>query len=605
MLLIFFIPLLLYSITLTFGFVYDDREVILGNPWIRDIKYIPDMFTSSVWAFQQEKASNYYRPVFLLALMVEHYIFGLKAWGFHLVSVLLHAVNSVLVFLGTSLFLSSGTGEARGAAGSAANHLPAFVAGLVFTLHTVNTEAVSWVSATSELLITLFLLISFYLYISAGGGRVRKSAFRYAVSVFCFILALLTKETAIVLVLLIPAYDFSKYGVAFIRRWRAYPPYLITAALYMAVRSSIVGGVVHHKAVDISAWETMVNVFPFLARYFAKLILPTGLSVAYPIQPVHSITEPAAIIGILTVFLFLCALLIFRRNKPVFFSLLWILIPLLPAMYVPAISISSMADRYLYLSTIGFAVIVAYFVRFVFERARPGGYWRPAVVVLTAAVLVLYSAGTVTRSLAWKDDRTLWTAAAEKYPASPLLRLKLAVTLHKLGETGEAIAQYKEVIRVNPGMEKAHYNLAVLYQEQGDHAGAITRFKEVVRINPRNFTAYYLLALSYQKMGDVRGAVGSYREAIRIKPDYEDAHYNLAWTYQSMGDSRNAIIHYKTVIRLSPWARDAHYNLGLIYAGKGRLDEAAHEFSETLRIDPSYSEGRAELERVLRLKSHQ
>ena len=166
-----------------------------------------------------------------------------------------------------------------------------------------------------------------------------------------FFLALLTKETAIILVLLIPAYEFSNHGLALFKRWRVYLPYLVTAAVFIGIRTNIVGGVVHHTIIDLSVWESLVNIFPLIARYFGKLMLPWGLSVRYPIPPIHSITELSAIIGVIATLLFLCALLLFRKNRTVFFSLLWIFIPLLPAMYVPAITKSSMADRYLYLST--------------------------------------------------------------------------------------------------------------------------------------------------------------------------------------------------------------------------------------------------------------
>ena len=599
MLLLFCIPLILYSISLTFGFVYDDIPLIFNNPWITDFRHIPDILSSSAWAFEKED-SNYYRPLFMLALMAEHYVFGFKAWGFHLVSMILHSLNAVMVFLVVSLLFSRNAVRAKADSASSLKtiHVSAFLAGLVFALHTINTESVVWISAVSELLFTLLLLISFYLYIKAEDGPKRA----LPISVLCFFLALLTKETAIVLVLLIPAYEFSNHGRALCKRWRAYLPYLVTAAVYMAIRTSIVGGVVHHKVIDLSAWESLLNVFPLIARYFAKLMIPLGLSIVYPIPPIHSIGAPAAIIGVAAALFFLCALLFFRKNSFVFFGLLWIFIPLLPAMYVPAISLSSMADRYLYLSTVGFAMLAAYLAGFLFLRAKPAGYGRLAVALVTAIILIGYSAGTVMSSLVWKDDSTLWTNAVRKFPESAITRLMLADTLKKMGRTDSALTHYRATLRIKPDYKDAHYNVADLYQQRGNHANAIIHYKEILRIDPRHFTAHYRLAISYRRMGDTAGAIASYKEVLRIKPDHKDSLYNLALLYQYVGDNKNAIARYKTLIRLNPGDKEAHYNMGFIYAGEGLLDNAAVEFEAALAIDPSHGKARFQLDRVMRLR---
>jgi tetratricopeptide (TPR) repeat protein len=588
--------------------------------------------------------SNTYRPVFMLALMAEHHLFGFQAWGFHLVNVLLHAVNTVLVFSVASFLFSRDALRAKipSPPDLKTIHVPAFLAALVFALHTINTEPVAWISAIPELIFTFCLLVSFYLYIRAEDwGRMALP-----ISLLSFFLALLTKETAIVLVLLIPAYELSNHGRALFKRWRAYLPYLVTAAVYMVIRTSVMGGGLHNKFFNLSIWESLINIFPLIAKYLGKLLFPWGLSAIYPIPPAHSIMEPMVIIGIITALLYLCVLFAFRKNSFVFFGLLWVFIPLLPVMYVPAIPVSSMADRYLYLPTIGFAMLAAYLARFLFLRTAPAGYARSAVVLVTAIILVGYSASTITRSLVWKNSLTLWTDAAEKFPESPQAHLRLAVNLQKTAQVDSAIIHYKEAIRYredfnfDQNKDKADYNLAVIYQERGELASAITHYKEVIRLRTRQNTAaaHYNLAILYHKKEEHAVAIDNYKQAIRLGTDEEAAaaHYNLATLYQDRGEDESAIYHlrevvkmdpqslaayyrlavsyerggesagaiasYREVLRIKPGYKDAHYNMGLIYAGDGLLENAAVEFEAVLAIDPSYDEARAQLDRVMSLR---
>lgn len=597
---LFITPLLVYSYTFTFDFVLDDNLQVISNKWIKDIRHLPDILFSSAWAHVEgQEESNFYRPVMHLIYMAEYHAFGLEAGYFHLVNTLLHSVNVLLVFLLFSFLLREfNAQEVEGVGGGSRGLAIPFLASLLFALHPINADVVSWVAAVPEITFTGFLLLAFYQYARWRGGEGKLAAPRYLFSLLLYFLSLLTKETALVLPVIIIAYDYSKRGLSMLRGSKAYLPYVLVTFLYMALRIKVMGGVMHHKEVDLSGYEAVINVFPLFARYMGKLLLPVNLNVVYPFYPARSLAEPMVITGMAALSLFAAAMVTSRKAKTVFFSLAWVFIPLMPVLYAPAVSVGGFANRYLYLSTVGFAVVAAFLFKRLLEASSRRGYLRLAAVSLVILIPGLYAAGAVKRSLVWKDDYTLWTDMVEKAPEFKKAHFNFAWILQKRGDVDEAIFHYNEAIRIKPDHEMAHFNVALLYQKKGENVNAERHYMEVIRLNPRKVDSYLNLALLYQTQGKNEQAVDLYTKALGINPRLEDAHFNLAMAYQALGDDQKAVGHYNEVIRLNSRSEDAHHNLGVIYAGKLMFDEAIAEFEAALRINPGYEKSRTELEKV-------
>ncbi len=183
-----------YANTLSNDFVYDDRSQVLENRLILDFRYLPDIFTRSAWSFQSAPViSNYYRPMMNVIYMLNYYIFGLTPWGFHLVNILFHAGNSVLVFLLTARLLRDAPDRVSETGGRPVSaNIPPFIAALLFATHPVHTEAVAWVAAVPELSFTLLYLLSFYLFIGSAAAFSGK----YVLSVVLFFVAAFCKENS-------------------------------------------------------------------------------------------------------------------------------------------------------------------------------------------------------------------------------------------------------------------------------------------------------------------------------------------------------------------------------------------------------------------------
>ncbi|MBI5234367.1 MAG: hypothetical protein HY880_08430, partial [Deltaproteobacteria bacterium] len=201
MLIIFIVSSVVYLNILPNGFIHDDNNQIVENPWLRDFRNLPAIFFSSVWSFLEEKGqSNYYRPVMHLVYMADYTIFGLKPWGWHLTSLVINSLNSVMVFVVTLKLL-------REKAANAA--IPAAAGALLFAVHPVHTEAVAWAAGIPELTFAFFYLVSFYLYIQYRDTQRVVFLISSAIS---FFLSTLSKEPALTLPFALAAYDIFLRG---------------------------------------------------------------------------------------------------------------------------------------------------------------------------------------------------------------------------------------------------------------------------------------------------------------------------------------------------------------------------------------------------------
>jgi len=606
--LVFLIPLLIYSITLRGAFVYDDNIQIINNPWIRDLGKIPALFVSSTMSFLANQPANTYRPVFYLVYMAEYLVFGLRPWAWHLVNVLLHSMNALALYFLVSLFLKKDNGpQSAGTSRELPRLSAAAIAALIFALHPVNSEVVAWVGAIPELVYTLMVLSAFILYILAERTAARAALYR-AGSVAAFSVALLSKETAMALIIIIPLYEFSRLGLRCLKRWRIYLCYLIPAVFYMAMRTYALGGMTQMSLMKMSFYEGLINVPPLVARYLGKLLLPVGLSVIYSFEPVHSALSVMFVIGLIAsaAFGLLICYMYLRRMKKESFFLTWILIPILPVLYMPILSVGGFADRYLYLSTAGFAAFIGLLIFRVYESKEGNGGiilkgGRLPLIPVVVILLLLYSAGSIKRALVWHNDYSLWSDTVLKSPNSPNALYNLAWVLHKRGGPGnldKALKLYEKAIRVKPDKEDAHYNAALIYDKRGEYGKALRHYMVSLRLKPSSGTSYNI-AMIYQSLNRITPAIKFYKLAIKLNPNNENAHYNLAWAYQESGDYADAIVHYRAVLRLSPRSADAHYKIGVIYEERGMIDKALSEFKDSLSADPGYKPARLKVRELI------
>ncbi len=591
-----------YSNTLLNDFVYDDSAQVENNPWIRDIRYLPDMFTSSVWSFESGPVtSNYYRPLMNVIFMISYHLFGLKPWGFHLVNILFHVANSVLVFIiSASLSLKAVNSQkleiSRAVPSEAVkSHIAddslfasynslffPFITALFFAVHPLHVEAVAWVSALPELSFSLFCLLSLYFYIRGDSGFDR----RYMFSVLFFFVAVFCKETALTLPALLIAYDLTfRKDRRFPELWKRYIPYVVIAGIYMAIRIYALGGFAPAKRyTNLSAFEYIINIFPLFAQYVEKLFLPINLNAFYVFHPVTSTLEPKFIIGLTVTAVFIAFAWVSRRKSPVaFFSTFVLALPLVPVLYIPNLGENAFTERYAYLPSFGFLLAAVLFLDWL-RKKRPG---LSLVIILAAAFITgSYSFQTVTRNAVWRNPLVFFTDMAKKSPESAMAQSSLGLVLFQQDRAEEAIAHYMEAIRLDPSYAGSYNNLGVIYMDRGQMGKAVQMFQKSLLISPDNAEALTNLGLAYRKMGLHEKAIEQYEKATKLRPNFVGAYNNLGLAYAESGRIDKAINEYMTALKLNPEFAEAHGNLGAAYAKKGLTDLALREFGIMTALDP-------------------
>ncbi|MFQ5901038.1 MAG: tetratricopeptide repeat protein [Thermodesulfobacteriota bacterium] len=568
---------------LTNGFVWDDEMLFLQNKWITDIKYIPEMFTLKEWAFTKDVVShsNWYRPVFHLFGMAGYLLSGLNPWGYHLVGLLFHTANTVLVFLITSVLFNRL--ETRNAPRSTIHPFFAFTAAILFAIHPINTEVVAWTSAASDLTFTFFLLLSFYLYIRP---RIRdeNDLTSNLLSAASFLFALLCKETAMALPGLLILYDYSEGKGFSLSQAKRYTSYLIIIVIYFLLRDNALGNTVptsvYHSYLDL--YQYIINIFPLIVNYIYKLILPINLNAFHLFYPVYSLSEPRAIAALLFILLLAVLTVWLRRvNRIAFFCLIWMFIPLLPALYIPVVGRNVFAERYAYLSSIGFAILTAYLFKKVFYRLeardkvideKSVSIGKAAIVVSIIVITGLYATGTIKRHLIWRSDYTLWTETVRESPDNYFAYNFLGDILSKKGMLSEAVDAYNNSLRFgssarNPDpniLGSAHYNLGLIHSTRGLKQEALLEYDKAIEFKPRFFDAYYNSGIIYYEADLLDQAIARYKDASRFAANSGDwilSRINLGNAYTEKGLLEEAITEYEKVLKVDPDNEIAGYNL--------------------------------------------
>ena len=573
------------------GFVYDDIDQIVDNPWVKDIKHIPDILLSQAWSFEG-RTSNYYRPLAFLVYNIDYHLFDLDPRGWHFTSIIMHTFVAILVFLIATFLIK----EVHSNNPSTTNALPrqtiafSLLASLLFALHPINSEPVMWISSLSDIAFTLFYLLALYTYIR------RRNGVYQVLSPLFFFIACLGKETALTLPIMLFAYDvivrrevhLSIQGL--LTLLKRYSPFVAVAFIYLAVRTHAVGElapVQMHQ--ELGAYGQLINIFPLLAQYLGKLVLPISLTVFYEFHPILSLLSMKGVVGLTVFLLFVAACIrLSKRNQRLAFLLVWIVIPLLPVLYIPALGENPFAERYLYLPSAGFAIFVSAIASLSLSSFRASPIAAPAVITLLLVLAGLYVYGTAGRIPVWESNLTLWADATEKSPDASTAHQNYAYAMYRNRRFEDAIAEVNIAIQLNPKNAKAHYGLGATYDLLHRTNEAIEKYREAVRLDPGNADMHYYLARAYAKKGQVNLAISEFQKTLAIDKQHFGAHLEIGLVYQNTGDINQAIVHFAKAVSLNPYSADAYYNLGFSHMKQGMIDMAINEYQKAIQIKPDH-----------------
>ena len=537
---IFIFAFILYSNSINNCFVRDDSAQILNNPWIKSFSHAGRVFLSNVWAFTG-RPSNYYRPLMYFGYMIVYSLFGLDARGYHLLSVLLHSINSVLVYAAACLVIrrynDGGPVPSSGPMGTGFPGAGPIAAGLVFAAQPVHVEAVAWAGGYPDLLAAMFSLAAFLVFAAYSGRGYLKY---FALEMVLLLGAFFSKEPAVTIPFVFVAYDLllSGRGRGFVAR---YAPLFCALAIYMGMRTYAIfygpagwltanfraevaghlgiAGINYHPEIGpVTAFLTGVS---FFARYLFKMLVPIRLNPAYGYQPVSSVNA-AFVIPVLAAALFAFLLYVsFRRDRRYFFAGLFFLLPLAPSLYIShGLGQFLFAERYLYLPSIGFALAAGLVLDGVCNGGS--GVLKKVVPGLFAVLLVFYTASSFERNHVWKDDFSVWSDAALKTPDNGFVQYNYGVELEHKGLLDGAIAAFRKAVALQPDYMKAYSELGGTLMKKGENEAAVQVFQTALSINdasPDTPGIHYRLARAYLALGNPDAAIGEYRAVLAVMPN--------------------------------------------------------------------------------------
>jgi Flp pilus assembly protein TadD len=599
MVLLFAVSFAVYLGCLSAEFVMDDYLHVLANPWIKSPRHLPEIFGSSLWSYGGGNTSLY-RPLIHVLFMGTYFLFGSDPMGYHLLNLLLHAGVTVLFFLLAVEILGKRASAPRSTAMFAA-----FAASMLFATHPVHTENVAWVSGVMDLSAALFFLCSLYLYARSKSGM----GWRYWLSIGAFFLATLCKEPALLMAPVFVCYDwaFSSDSVKWRQRIPRYVPLLVVVVAYSSMRVLALGGIapVTHSQ-NLTAWGYFLNGCVLFSRHLGMVLIPADLNVWHVFEPVPSIATRAGMLGVAATAVFAsCLWIAARRSRVVFLGLVLFLLPLLPALYIPGLTqgiANAFAERYLYLPSIGLALVVAALLARVAQR---GLRWQAVAASMLAVLVGLYSVATVRRAAVWKDSYTLWSDAVEKSPQSGTPHVGLADAYRDRNLIDQAIEQYRIGLALMPNAATVHADLGMLYVRKGWTDEGLRQIQTALALEPDHAVARNYLGVAYGTLGRHDEAIEQLQLAIQVHPMFQAAYRHLGIAYYSSGRVQDSIAPFERAIELDPDDSDAHNNLGVSLAVLGIRERALAHFERAAELNPDDPAARSNLERALKMAPDQ
>ncbi len=526
-----------YLPALPYPFAWDDIPVVRENPWLRGPVSPLRFFDPDFWRYQLPLARNDYRPLQMLALSAVGRLGGPSPAAYRLANFIVHLIAGWLAWR----LARDGCGLGRPAAAAAA---------ALFVLHPIQVESVVNPRNLAELIVCVFSLASILAFLSSFGPE-RRSLKIGLCSIF-FLAAVLTKESALILPLILVFFSLSGGKKAAAGRVAATIPVWVIAGAFGLFKFLMMSGtdILRRPAAGIGALEAAG-----LGGYYLRLLtLPAGLNPLHtfspPVRGLTAVWAAAAAAAATTVIL---AIRAWGRNRFIALPGIIFLLTLLPSLSKIVQTGRVVAEQRMYLPS----VFLLLFLAGLAERtlADSGRRARKAVIGLTAATAALFALGAGTYVRAWRTPLSLWERAVSRAPGSALARNNLAAVLYEMGDSEAARSQLKAALAIDPSNSEALNNLGVYYR----HRGNLSRAEELFR---RSWSA---------------------------DANYQPAALNLAEALMQKRRFDRAEVEVRKFLERAPRSAEAHNVLGVALEQQGRAEEAADAYAAAAELDPFFA----------------
>lgn len=593
---LFLVTLLLYAPVRNHAFInYDDTLYVTANPQVQ-----AGLTSESIaWAFGRITGDDtYWHPVTWLSHMLDCQVFGLNAGAHHMVNVVLHAVNVVLLLF----LLRQMTGHLAHSA----------VVAALFAVHPLQVDTVAWVAERKNVLslgFALLTLMSYARYCRRPGGL------RYLLVMFLFALGLMTKPTLVVLPCVMLLLDWWPMGRVRLRGAEGvaaastdYPAVSWSRAtleklplLTLSAASCAITLLAHEQLAMIQSAEQLsvpgrlANAAVSYASYLGKVVWPARLAFFYPhpgYWPGPTVLTAGAVVLGVSVLVLYC----WRKRPYLTVGWLWFLGALVPAIGLIQVGDQARADRFTYLPLIGVFLALVWGMGDMLAARRCSAGLR-----LGLTVLAVSACAVVTRLQLrhWQDSESLFRHALAVTQGNFVAHNNLGNILDRAGRYAEARAEYEAALRSRPRSTDAHYNLANNLFREGDVAGAVMHYEAAVRAGAKRPESRHNFGIALTKVGRAEEALVQFREALRLNPRLAEAHHSLGVALFQKGEPAEAIAHLIQAVTLKPDLAQARYDFGVVLTAQRRFSEAAEQFTALVRLAPDNVAARYHLANAL------
>ena len=582
----FFIALLfvvtsfaIYSPSLNGEFIFDDK-VIYEDPLVHitQLSQLRDLIA----------AKELGRRIGMISFALNYYWGELNPFGYHLVNIVIHSLNGLLLFLLSVTLLTCYLGERMKRERIVAI---AFLGSLLWLVHPLQSQAVSYIVQRLTSLCALFFLLSLFCYLQ---GRLTRAPRRLIFFTFSFLFGLLaidTKQNAATLPLFILLAEFLFFQRdSFITNRKRLWILMVGGGIFILIAGMYLGPDFITRIAEGYAkreWtmpERLLTELRVVVFYLGLLIYPhpSRLNLDHDFSVSTSLFAPfttvlslAVIIGLLGLSLWMV-----RRNRLVAYALLWFVGNLVIESSI--IPLELVFEHRMYLPSMSIIVLGAGMV--VWMLKEDWKWWGMGGLLV---VSLIFSYWTYERAFVWRDKISLWQDAVEKSPHKARPHSNLGSAYGKKDMYDEAISECRKALAIDPNNTRARSSLGVAYFTKGMVMEAIAEHKKALAIDPDLAEAHYNLGIAYAKENRLDEAIAEYKKALVINPDHAETRNNLGAAYYSKGMLNEAIVEYRQALAIDPDFASAHTNLGSAYNKKGQMNKAIVEYKMALEIDSS------------------
>ena len=592
--------LLAYHNSFTGSYFHDDFGSIPENPTIRHL-----------WPIWQPLSPPHRggltvesRPLINLSLAINYALGGYNVRGYHALNLMVHILAGLtLLGIVRRTLLQPALRERFGAA---ANELALAVA-VLWTVHPLQTESVTYIVQRAESIMGLFYLLTLYCFIR--GAESQQPRLWYVLSTAACALGMASKEVMISAPLMVLLYDRLFLSGSFRVAWRQRRSlYLGLSATWILLGLLLATGQVpttftNARRIDLRCWEYLATEPGVILYYLRLSTWPHPLSFdsyGWPIAKTWARILPPAVVVLI---LLAATAWAWRRRSAWGFVGAWFFLILAPSSsFIPLIT--PIYEHRMYLSL---AAVVSLVVMGLYSLMG-----RRSLAVFTVAALGLgfltwqrnqvyrkdphYSIGIALAKAGQSQEAIPYFEQALRATAhDPEAHYNLGLALRGAGRVREAVDQLEQALQITPGFAEGQYNLGLTLMGLDRVAEAVEHLETVVGLKPDFAEAWYSLGAALVRLGRVEEAIASWEQALRIRPDYAEVHYNLGIAFAQLGRVPEAIEHWEQALRTKPDYAEVHNNLGSVLARTGRMSEAIDHWEQALRIQPDMPEAHKNL----------